>query len=140
LDNPFQAGRWLTLGTSLSSTNETDRHDIAETLLKVALNTISQQTIFFLGYTGFVPRSRGQPGMGYPIITQLALNEFTDDLIRVKSEPTDGKAANEVSMEAYTVAVSFIGGGMSSTQSKPPSCRKSLTDLIINCCFEYTSS
>jgi hypothetical protein len=66
----------------------------------VALNTISQQTIFFLGYTGFVPRSRGQLGMGYPIITQLALNEFTDDLIRVKSEPSDGKAAKEVSMGA----------------------------------------
>jgi uncharacterized protein YehS (DUF1456 family) len=38
--------------------------------------------------------------MGYPIITQLALNEFTDDLIRVKSEPSDGKAAKEVSMGA----------------------------------------
>lgn len=32
------------------------------------------------GYTGFVPRSRGQLGMSYPIITNLALNEFTDDL------------------------------------------------------------
>jgi hypothetical protein len=38
--------------------------------------------------------------MGYPIITQLALNEFTDDLMRVKSEPSDGKAAKEVSMGA----------------------------------------
>lgn len=55
---------------------------------------------FMSGYTGFVPRSRGQLGMGYPIITQLALNEFTDDLIRVKSEPSDGKAAKEVSMGA----------------------------------------
>ena len=38
--------------------------------------------------------------MGYPIITQLALNEFTDDLMRVKSEPSDGKAAKEVSLGA----------------------------------------
>jgi hypothetical protein len=30
------------LGTPVSSTNKTDRHDIAEILLKVALNTINQ--------------------------------------------------------------------------------------------------
>jgi hypothetical protein len=29
------------LGTPVSSTNKTDRHDIAEILLKVALNTIN---------------------------------------------------------------------------------------------------
>ena len=33
-------GWWLSLGTSVSSTNKTDRHDIVEILLKVALNTI----------------------------------------------------------------------------------------------------
>lgn len=37
-----------------------------------------------IGYTGFVPRSRDQLGLGYPIITHLALNEFTDDQ-RIKS-------------------------------------------------------
>jgi hypothetical protein len=36
------AGRWYSLGTPVSSTNETDRNDIAEILLKVALNTINQ--------------------------------------------------------------------------------------------------
>ena len=35
-------GRWFTPGTSVSSTNKTDRHDITEILLKVALNTITQ--------------------------------------------------------------------------------------------------
>ena len=30
-------GRWFSLGTPASSTNKTDRHDIAEILLKVAL-------------------------------------------------------------------------------------------------------
>ena len=29
-------------GTAVSSTNKTDRHDITETLLNVALNTINQ--------------------------------------------------------------------------------------------------
>jgi hypothetical protein len=32
------AGRWL---STVSSTNTTDRHDIAQTLLKVALNIIT---------------------------------------------------------------------------------------------------
>ena len=36
------------------------------------------------GYTGFVPRSRGLLGKGYPIITHEALNDFTDDLMRIK--------------------------------------------------------
>ena len=31
--------RWFSLGTPVSSTNKTDHHDIAEILLKVALNT-----------------------------------------------------------------------------------------------------
>ena len=31
---------WFTPGTPVSSTNKTDRHDITEILLKVALNTI----------------------------------------------------------------------------------------------------
>jgi hypothetical protein len=32
-------GRWFSPGTPASSTTETGRHDIAEVLLKVALNT-----------------------------------------------------------------------------------------------------
>jgi hypothetical protein len=35
-------GQWFSLGTPVSSTNKTDRHDIIEILLKVALNTIKQ--------------------------------------------------------------------------------------------------
>jgi hypothetical protein len=34
-------GRWFSPGTPVSSTNRTDRHAIAEILLKVALNTIT---------------------------------------------------------------------------------------------------
>ena len=34
------AGRWFYMGTSVS-TKKTDRHDITEILLKVALNTIT---------------------------------------------------------------------------------------------------
>jgi len=35
-------GRWFSLGTLVSSTNKTDRYDITEILLKVALDTINQ--------------------------------------------------------------------------------------------------
>ena len=35
-------GRWFSPGTPVSSTYKIDRHDIAEILLKVALNTIKQ--------------------------------------------------------------------------------------------------
>jgi hypothetical protein len=35
-------GQWFSLGTSASSTTKTGCHDIAEILLKVALNTKNQ--------------------------------------------------------------------------------------------------
>ena len=35
------AGRWISPGTPVSSTNKTDRHDIIEIFLNVALNTIA---------------------------------------------------------------------------------------------------
>ena len=38
----FATGRWFSPGPPFSSTNKTDRHDIAEILLKVALNSIKQ--------------------------------------------------------------------------------------------------
>ena len=43
-------GRWFSLGTPASSTTKTGRHDIAEILLKVALNTNNQinQIIHFV--------------------------------------------------------------------------------------------
>jgi hypothetical protein len=38
----LSTGRWISSGTLVFSTNKTDRHDITEILLKVALNTIYQ--------------------------------------------------------------------------------------------------
>jgi len=43
-------GRWFSLGTPVSSTNKTDRHDITEILLKVALNTIKPNPQMFLDF------------------------------------------------------------------------------------------
>jgi hypothetical protein len=36
-------GRWFSPSTPVSSTNKTDRHDITEILLEVALNTIKSK-------------------------------------------------------------------------------------------------
>ena len=38
----LSTGWWFSPGPPVSSTNKTDRHDITEILLKVALNTINQ--------------------------------------------------------------------------------------------------
>jgi hypothetical protein len=35
-------GQWFSPGSPVSATNKTDRHDITEILLKVALNIIKQ--------------------------------------------------------------------------------------------------
>jgi hypothetical protein len=56
-DSPQAEG--FTPGTPGSSTNKTDRHDIAEILLKVALNTIDQPTIFIVLI--FVPKTYVSP-------------------------------------------------------------------------------
>ena len=48
IDKAYQLlahGWWFSLGTPASSTTKTGRHDIAEILLKVALNTISQPAL-----------------------------------------------------------------------------------------------
>ena len=47
-------GRWFSPGTPLSSTNETDRHNIAEKLLTVALNTINQTFIMIFELTKII--------------------------------------------------------------------------------------
>jgi hypothetical protein len=41
----LMTGRWFSLGTPVSSTNKTDRHDTTEILLKVVLNNINQSKL-----------------------------------------------------------------------------------------------
>jgi hypothetical protein len=43
-------GRWFSPGTLASSTTKTGRHDIAEILLKVALNTKIQIQINYISF------------------------------------------------------------------------------------------
>jgi hypothetical protein len=46
---PLAHGRWFSPGTPASSTTKTSRHDIAEILLKVALNTKNQSINQYTG-------------------------------------------------------------------------------------------
>ena len=41
-------GKWFSSGSPVSSTNKTDRHDITEILLKVALNIINQTNQLYI--------------------------------------------------------------------------------------------
>ena len=50
-------GQWFSLGTPVSSTNKTDRHDITEILLRLALNTINQSKPSFLLLVQYTPSS-----------------------------------------------------------------------------------
>ena len=52
--------RWFSPGTGASSTTKTGRHDIAEILLKVALNTINQinQLYFVLIFVIFLSSNK----------------------------------------------------------------------------------
>jgi hypothetical protein len=48
IDQLLEEGQWFSLGTPVSSTNKTDRHDIPEIFLKVALNTITLTLSLYL--------------------------------------------------------------------------------------------
>jgi hypothetical protein len=47
-------GRWFFPATLVSSINKTDRHDITEIVLKVALNTINLKPEFTIKETIFI--------------------------------------------------------------------------------------
>jgi hypothetical protein len=56
-DNVYQLlahGRWISPGTPASSTTNTGRHDIAEILLKVALNTNNHYIIITIQDLGML--------------------------------------------------------------------------------------
>jgi hypothetical protein len=44
LKSNLATGQWFSPGTPVSYTNKTDRHNITEILMKVALNTINPST------------------------------------------------------------------------------------------------
>ena len=98
-------GRWFSPGTPASSTTKTGRHDIAEILLKVALNIKSNHNQIVNFATTFSITTFCLYVLAYMML-ELGLWHLTP-------------------LQQYfsIVAVSFIGGGNRST-------RKSLTSFI----------
>ena len=49
-------GQWFSTGTSVSSTNKTDLHDITEILLKVVLNTLTLTINYWVSLRNFLSK------------------------------------------------------------------------------------
>ena len=65
------AGQWFFLGAPVSSINKTNPHDVAEILLKVALNTIIHAFILFL--KNYSVLSLFYLNQGQPAVDELIL-------------------------------------------------------------------
>ena len=67
-------GRWFSPGTPASSTNKTGCHDIAEILLKVALNTKNKNKSLYRGVQSYWWRQPGYPRRKPPTRRKLLTN------------------------------------------------------------------
>jgi hypothetical protein len=145
-------GRWFSPDTPASSTTKTDRHDIAEILLKVALNTKNQfksikWNVKFAYKISVVHincskwywrinktvKSNKQKTMSK---TVGLLTETGNCLLFPSSFVHTGGLGlwylTPLSKYfSYIVTVSFISGGNRRTRRKLSTCRKSLANLIV---------
>ena len=69
--NDPTGGQWFSPGTPVSSTNKTDRHDVTEILLNVALNTIALILTLTFSFRSFVNISLKRSW--YSIFFELAI-------------------------------------------------------------------
>ena len=126
------------------STNETHCHDIAEILLKVALNTINQTYLdLHKDYS-----INDQQILIVSLVWDMIMCKR--DIFKIYWNWSNVEIHNDTSSGfwiygvkrhvqqhfSYIVAASFIGGGNQSTQRKPPTCWKSLTNWVW---FELTT-
>ena len=64
----LSTGRWVSPGTSVCSNNITDRHDITEILLKVAVNTIKLNLSHFNSMSEYVVGGREKSNFSDPTL------------------------------------------------------------------------
>ena len=76
-------GRWFSPGTPVSSTNKTDRHDITEILLKVALNSINHKPITYRSQTDYSKTQRTK----YVFVKYV--NQYTRYIFLMKKKPSN---------------------------------------------------
>jgi hypothetical protein len=77
----------FSLGSSVSSTNKTDRHDIASILLKVALNTIKPKTYIIL-LSFHIISSDGGNGLTPKPTSTVRLTPTPTSTVRLTPTPT----------------------------------------------------
>jgi hypothetical protein len=70
----------------------------------------------------------------------FVLNNLRWDVVLIGFMLFNATFSNIYIYFSYIVAVGLNGRGNRSTRRKPPTCCKSLTNLITYCCIEYTSS
>jgi hypothetical protein len=95
-------GRWFSLGNLVSTTNKTNRHDITEILLKMALSTITQTLTldYFVGwYNRSVPDwcySGLHPQCHLSFALYNRIHRFQRSSVLYRPYPTDGQVILDV--------------------------------------------
>jgi hypothetical protein len=102
-------GRGFYLGHSVSSINKTDRHDITEILLKVALNTITLTQIqsyvksIFQCFLHFKYNKQPSPTkVDLPVTKPTLLDSFSFTLTEAAERPTEAAQRPAVATERPT--------------------------------------
>jgi hypothetical protein len=96
-------GRWFSPGSLVSSTNKTDRHDITEILLKVALNTLSPSPPLLIW-------NPGSAHVSYVVLEFYYLNDlnFASDFIKQLLEWTEkGSKASKFTVIHFIVGIFY---------------------------------
>ena len=118
---------WFSPGTTASSTTKSGHHDIAEILLKVVLNTKKSnhhETILLWTDKLFCCIR----------IHVTTVYYIPDWFVLWCLMPLS------TIFQLYRGGLFYWWNKNWSTQRKPPTCLKSLTNFITKCCIEYTSS
>jgi hypothetical protein len=109
--------QWFSPGTSISSTNKNDRHDITEIVLKVALDAIN------LNQTSMTESGERKNNCYSSAFKHNNTAEWVYHYLR-------NDYGYICIYKCICIMVIFIGGGNRSTRRKPLICRKSLTNFI----------
>jgi hypothetical protein len=99
------AGRWFSLGTSVSSTNKTGHHDVTEILLKVALNTINQNQ------TKFNSQNTNRPMIVEMFLHYFNFMQYCDFFSLIIYITHDNSYIEHTGYFCRIVTVRFIGKG-----------------------------
>ena len=104
-------GRWFSPGPLVSSTNTTDRHDITEILLEVALNTINQTDKLYipdnhLSLPIFISTDKADKGL-------IMLKSYFLFLSQGKPDQTYAASPSTMCCRIFSPEIIFVNGKLS---------------------------